>query len=249
MSQAAPPPYSDEFYRTLDETAEASAERIWPILREILPVESVVDVGCSEGGWLAAARRCGIFDVLGLDGPWVDELSLKIPVAQFRRVRLDAPFAVGRRFDLALSLEVAEHLPAERAADFIAELTALAPVVLFSAAIPGQGGVHHVNEQWPSYWAGLFAERGYRAVDVLRPRVWNDKLIAYWYRQNLVLFASAEALAARPDLAAAAGEPLPLVHPDLFRAVGRVAQPRIGRWLKMAPQVIRRTLAPKAKAG
>ena len=249
MRGTATSPYSEAFYRSLDATAEASACRIWPMLIELCPVVSVVDVGCGDGGWLAAARNHGISDVLGLEGPWIGEALLKIPAQQFRRVRLDQPFAVGRRFDLALSLEVAEHLPAERAADFVAELTALAPMILFSAAIPGQGGAHHLNEQWPSYWARLFAERGYRALDVLRHRLWDDPMIAFWYKQNLLLFASDAALAARPDLAAAAaaGEPLPLVHPDLFRTVGRAARPRIGRWLKMAPQVIRRSLQPKAK--
>ena len=95
-----------------------------------------------------------------------------------------------QRFDLALCLEVAEHLPASSAPVLIESLVSAAPVVLFSAAVPEQGGVHHINEQWPSYWEKLFAERGLRKFDVIRPLIWNNCSIQPWYRQNLYLFTS-----------------------------------------------------------
>jgi len=244
-------PYGDAFYRFLDVTSEASARRVLPLLFELAPVASIVDVGCGDGGWLAAARAAGIDDILGLDGPWIDDAALKIPLANFRRARLDEPLAIARRFAVAVSVEVAEHLPPGRAAAFVAELTELAPLVLFSAAVPGQGGTEHVNEQWPGYWAGLFAARGYRAIDAFRHRLWDDAAVAYWYKQNLLLYADAAALAASPALAAAAAatprEPIALVHPDLYNAMARRAQPRIGRWLKMAPDVVRRSLVRKRK--
>jgi len=247
----AKPPYSEAFYRALDPTAEASARRILPLLLDLAPVASIVDVGCGDGGWLAAARALGIEDVLGVDGPWIGEAALKIPIANFHRARLDQPLAIARRFDLAVSLEVAEHLPPERAAPFVTELTRLAPLVLFSAAVPAQGGVQHLNEQWPAYWARLFAERGYRAIDALRCRLWDDPAIVYWYKQNLLLYADATALAAHPALAAAAAvtpeEPIALIHPDLYRSLARRAQPGLGRWLKMAPAVLRRSLARKRR--
>jgi hypothetical protein len=245
-------PYGDAFYRFLDATSEASARRVLPLLFALAPVASIVDVGCGDGGWLAAARAAGIDDILGLDGPWIDDAALKIPLENFRRARLDEPVAVPRRFDLAVSVEVAEHLPTERAQSFVAELTQLAPLVLFSAAVPGQGGTEHVNEQWPLYWSRLFAARGYRAIDAFRQPLWDDPAVAYWYKQNLLLYADAAALAANPALAGAAAatpaEPIALVHPDLYNAVTRRARPRIGRWLKMAPDVVRRTLVGKKKS-
>jgi hypothetical protein len=238
--------YSADFYRLLDATAEVSARRILPLVFEMVEVKSAVDVGCGDGGWLAVARASGVTEILGIEGPWIEAERLKIPAHQFRRARLDEPFGIDQRFDLVLSLEVAEHLPADRAPGFVAELTCLAPVVLFSAAIPGQGGVHHRNEQWPAYWAQLFAMQGYRAIDILRYRIWTDPMVAYWYKQNLLLFAAASVLAENPKLASAAlagpSEPIALVHPDLFRSTLRLAQPRFGRWLKMAPEVVRRTL-------
>jgi SAM-dependent methyltransferase len=213
------PPYDDRFYRLLDATAEASAAKIVPIVLELWPARSVVDFGCGDGGWLAAFQSAGVDDVLGLDGPWIDMSLLKIPASQFRRVALDELVAFDRRFDLAISLEVAEHLAPDRADLFVTSLTSLAPVVLFSAAVPGQGGVHHVNEQWPSYWTARFGARGYQAIDI-RPSIWNDEAVAWWYRQNLLLFASPAAISERQELMQAAmrspSEPPALVHPELF---------------------------------
>jgi hypothetical protein len=99
-----------------------------------------------------------------------------------------------------VSVEVAEHLPADCAATFVATLTSLAPAVLFSAAIPFQGGTHHVNEQWPDYWAGLFKQRDYEVVDCLRDRIWDNDSVEWWYAQNLLLFAGPTALARYPRL-------------------------------------------------
>ena len=244
-------PYSRAFYRALGETSEKSARRIVPMLLELVSPASAVDIGCGEGSWLAALRDAGVGDVLGLDGPWVEDAELKIPLVNFRRVRLDQPLGVARRFDLAVCIEVAEHLPAERAAPLVAELTDLAPLVLFSAAVPGQGGTEHVNEQWPDYWARLFAERGYRAIDPFRKPIWDDPAVAFWYKQNLLLYADPATLAANPALdraAAATPEaPIALVHPELYRMMMRRAQPRIGRWLKMMPDVLWRSLARKTK--
>lgn len=91
-------------------------------------------------------------------------------------------------FELAQSLEVAEHLYQEYAPNFVKLLTSLSDVVLFSAAIPYQGGVHHVNEQPPAYWAELFAKEGYVCIDCLRERIWEDDSISTWYRQNIMIF-------------------------------------------------------------
>ncbi len=254
MREAATPspPYGDDFYRLLGGGAEASARRVFPLLFGLLRPRSIVDVGCGDGSWLAVARASGIADILGLEGPWIDEKRLKIPPSHFRRVRLDEPLAISRRFDLALSLEVAEHLPPERAPGFIAELTRLAPVVLFSAAVPGQGGVDHKNEQWPRYWAELFSRDDYRGIDALRFRLWEDPEVAFWYKQNLILFAAAAAVAENPVLAAAlslspAG-PIAVVHPDLFCQTLRLSRPGLGRWLKMMPRVLRRSLGGGAAA-
>lgn len=238
--------YTERFYDELSATAEPSARRVWPRVLALASIRSAVDVGCGDGGWLAALMALGVEDVLGLEGGWIEDRQLRVPLERIRRVDLGGRIAVERRFDLACSLEVAEHLEPERAAGFVADLSALAPLVLFSAAVPGQGGPHHVNEQWPGYWAELFARHGLRAVDCLRVPLWLDEQVTWWYRQNLLLFAAEEALQRWPALrAAAAGAPaapLHLVHPACHDQLRRRAAPGLGRWLRMAPEALRRSL-------
>jgi 2-polyprenyl-3-methyl-5-hydroxy-6-metoxy-1,4-benzoquinol methylase len=71
--------------------------------------ESVVDFGCGLGDWLAAFQQAGCARVLGLDGAWVPESHLQIPLGSFKRVELTAPIRLTDRFDLAISFEVAER--------------------------------------------------------------------------------------------------------------------------------------------
>ena len=105
-----------------------------------------------------------------------------------RVVDLEDELRIGEEFDLALCMEVAEHLTPGRARSFVADLCILAPYVFFSAAIPGQGGTNHLNEQWQSYWAALFNERGYYPIDIVRPAVWHNDSVAYWYSHNALLY-------------------------------------------------------------
>ena len=243
--------YDHGFYDDLRNTALPSARRIVPMLRDLVQIDSVVDVGCGDGSWLSVFRENGVARILGLDGEWIDDSLLRIPMEDFRCARLDEPLRVTDSFDLAMSLEVAEHLPPERASDFVAELCGMGPVVLFSAAIPRQGGVNHVNEQWPAYWADFFAEQGFQAIDVLRLAVWDDPEVTWWYKQNLLLFANAQALTDNPPLAAAQARsrtpPLSLVHPDKFMLTAREARPSFSRWLRKAPQAVRLSLAKRGK--
>src|SRR5205085_7165879 len=124
----------------------------------------------------------------------------------------------GRTFDLAICLEVAEHLPETAATALVASLASLAPIVLFSAAIPFQGGTDHRNEQWPQYWFDRFAVHHYVAIDCLRPHLWNKAEVDVCYAQNAVLLAREDALAAFPALSGfyASGPPRALVHPALY---------------------------------
>lgn len=212
--------YDGDFYEALKQTGAQAAGVVVPLLVAWLSPKSVVDVGCAIGTWLAAFRSAGVGDILGLDGPEVDVSHLDVPPSQFRCIDLAVPFSVERTFDLALSLEVGEHLPPDRAASFIADLTALAPVVVFSAAIPHQGGTHHVNEQWPDYWSRLFAVHGFMAVDCLRPLLWADERVAWWYRQNVIVYVSADFLLENAVLSALSrwpgDTPARLVHPHRY---------------------------------
>jgi SAM-dependent methyltransferase len=208
--------YDRPFYEEIGPGSHASAQRILPVVLELVQPSSAVDVGCGDGSWLRTLTELGVDEVVGVDGPWALS-GLKIERSSFVPLDLSAPLALGRRFDLAMSLEVVEDLPPEVAPRFVQQLTELAPVVLFSAAVPGQGGTGHVNEQWPDHWADLFARHGYALVDVLRHRFWDDPMVESWYAQNTFIFAGEEARAASGPLAAAAAEgpqpPLRVVHP------------------------------------
>src|SRR5262249_32708194 len=74
------------------------------------------------------------------------------------------------------------------------------PLVLFSAAIPFQGGIGHINEQWPDYWVRYFAEREYRPIDCIRRHIWNNPKVEWWFAQNTFLFARQDQLESRPAL-------------------------------------------------
>jgi SAM-dependent methyltransferase len=215
--------YDAAFYNHHVQRARRSAELIVPEILARYRPSSVVDIGCGLGAWLAVFREQGVEDVLGLDGDYVLRNELAIPASRFRAVDLARPIDVERRFDLALSLEVAEHLPEERAADFVRSLTEFAPVVVFSAAVPLQGGTGHQNEQWPSYWVGKFEALGYTALDFIRPAMWDAAEVEYWYVQNTLVFADGATLASTPALAAERERTqrhrLDLVHPALYLAV------------------------------
>ena len=213
--------FFERFQRSqLHQGSESSAQAVVPLVVELLRPESVVDVGCATGTWLKVFEANGVTDYIGLDGDYVGADALEIPAERFVAADLRAGARLDRRFDLAVSLEVAEHLPEESAAGFVESLVQLAPVVLFSAAIPHQGGIGHVNEQWPEYWRDLFARHGYVAVDCVRPRVWDNPDVRVWYAQNTLLFVAEAELAKRPALQheyeCTRDRPLARVHPTMF---------------------------------
>jgi SAM-dependent methyltransferase len=212
--------YDHVFYDVIAQGCRDSAAAVVPELVRLFSPTTVVDLGCGEGHWLAAFREAGCL-VTGFDGDHVALDRLAIPRDDFVSVDLNRPVALRDPADLALSLEVAEHLRADAADTFVASLVAAAPIVVFSAAIPGQGGAGHINEQWPGYWVERFASHGYSATGALRWRFWEDARVENWYRQNLLVFASAPDTLAEDAFAlwtSPLARPWPVVHPVLYDA-------------------------------
>jgi glycosyltransferase involved in cell wall biosynthesis len=232
--------YNDTFYVNQQSASSRSAKCVVPIVLSLCPVINVIDVGCGVGTWAREFLDRGIKDVLGIDGDYVNRDLLKIPQSCFHVCNLSEPIELNRRFELAVCLEVAEHLDQLRAEGFVADLTKLASVILFSAAVPGQGGTHHVNEQYLSYWAALFEAKGYTMLDVLRPRIWNDPKCDWTYRQNAVLFVE-RGNHLVPDNQVLSG--VDYIHPFHYSEIlEKLNNPTIGYISRSLPGAVKRSL-------
>jgi len=211
--------YDDAFFEGQETESLRSARSVVRHVMTLFTPSSVVDVGCGRGAWLSVFSEAGVRTLCGIDGSYVDRSKLRISPDSFISRDLMKPFDIPERFDLAMSVEVAEHLSEANGKNLIRALTRAAPIVLFSAAIPGQGGSGHINEQWPSYWRSLFADEGYLMFDPLRPLIHYDSSVRWWYRQNLVVFASAEAIASHRSLGPEIppGDELQWVHISIAR--------------------------------
>ncbi|MBN9689701.1 MAG: class I SAM-dependent methyltransferase [Verrucomicrobia bacterium] len=223
--------YSSRYYEGLKEDSAGSARDTVPLILQLFPAKRVVDVGCGSGTWTRCYLEAGC-EVLGIDGAFVQEDQLVFPRDRFRRHDLQQPLTLESRFDLVNCLEVAEHLPEVRADGLISDLCRLADVVVFSAAVPGQGGTHHVNEQWPSYWQPKFKSQGFVPLDCFRPQLWGNPNVAWWYVQNMFAYVRETRL---QDFELAVKRSLPwptdLVHP---RAYVRATVPA-----EMSPRMLR----------
>jgi len=210
--------FNPAYFSWQAESAERSARAVVPLVMTRFRPESVVDVGCGSGAWLQVFTEHGVEDVFGVDGPYVQPASLRIAEEHFVRCDLSEPCRLDREFDLVISLEVAHYVAKDDAPALIESIVALAPAVLFGAAVPHQPGGPGQNRQWPSWWAALFARHGFHPQDWLRPLVWEDERVDWWYAQNTILYVRDRE----------AGERImPLVHPGLLEEVAPATeQPR-----------------------
>ena len=212
------------------EFSVTAAQTVLPYLFSLTRPRKVLDVGCGIGTWASTAKSLGC-QVTGMDGAHVPVKQRLLSAAEFIETDLSR-FAGMAGFDLAICLEVVEHLPASSADQIVAGLCASADVILFSAAIPLQGGENHINEQWPAYWQEKFAARKFIMLDVFRERFWNEARVNPWYRQNMFLVCRDQ----HPLVASC--KPFDgncWVHPELFvRKAEDLAKARMGlrRFLK-----------------
>lgn len=211
-------PYTEQFYGSRNKNTEYAADLILSSLLEVLPdISSAIDLGCGVGTWLSTLKRKGVNTILGVDGEWVNPELLVIPRESFLPGDMISGINIEEKFDLAISLEVAEHLPADQADQFIKTLTGLADFVLFSAAIPFQGGTNHINEQWPEYWENLFKERDFVGLDFIRSAIWDNQNVPFYYRQNILLFVAKNRI---DELHLAKIQtnlkPIALIHPEVY---------------------------------
>lgn len=180
--------YTEAYYGRIIPGAIESAIAV----AEVLPFKpkTIIDVGCGCGEWSKGWPETEYF---GVDYG-IMKRKLLIPEDHFTNFDLNSDLILLQacakergKVDLVLCLEVLEHIKPENAKKCIAFLCDLSDKVLFSAAIPFQGGNGHVNEQWQTWWADLFAENGFYPAKK-QPDIRNNSAIEVWYKQNIVLY-------------------------------------------------------------
>lgn len=222
--------YDSDFYAQQRDGSKKAAKVILDLVHQVLHPTSILDVGCGVGAWVAHWGSLGVEQAFGCDGSYIDPTTLDCPRDSFIAVDLADPPSLeerfrNTRFDLISSLEVAEHLPARVAESFVRFLCGHSDYVLFGAAVPGQGGAHHVNERFASYWVNFFRKCGHLPIDFIRPLIFSES-IPFWYRQNTILFARAgepveHVFSRLSDLdlvKRALQSPMDLIHPTLYSA-------------------------------
>jgi SAM-dependent methyltransferase len=182
-----PKDYKDNFHAIHFQNSIDSANEVVPLFLSYFRPKTVLDIGCGLGTWLKIfeENQC---EVYGIDGDYVEVKDLVIESNKFKPYNLNLEYNLQTKFDLVISLEVAEHILPENAKIFIESMCLHGDVILFSAAIPGQEGTLHYNEQYNDYWIDLFSQNGYQCVDFLRHKIWNNIKISWWYRQNILIF-------------------------------------------------------------
>jgi SAM-dependent methyltransferase len=230
--------YSSKFFVGQEGGSANSAAIVVPLVLSLLDIKSVVDVGCGVATWAAEFIANGVPDVWGIDGDYVDRSQLRISLDRFIACDLTESIPVERNFDLAVCLEVAEHLPESRAGGLVASLASLAPCVLFSAAVPGQGGTHHVNEQYLAYWVKLFERHGYQGLDTIRPSILGNDLVEWFYQQNIVMFVAPE----HPLHDKHIPHPFPIIHQYLYERRARQLKLPLGTLARALPGALVRSV-------
>jgi hypothetical protein len=213
-----PKSYTDNFFSFHLQNSVSSAEEVIPVVMRYVQPASVIDIGCGIGTWLKVWKSKGVKDIAGVDGSYVKMDELLIDKTEFTPFDLATGYSKSRKYDLVSSLEVAEHIRPDAAGIFVESLCKLGDVILFSAAIPGQEGTLHINEQYPGYWVKQFAKQGFVPVDCIRQQIWENEKIAWWYRQNIMFFVKKDVLNNYPALMNEVNDQkvLPLVHPLLL---------------------------------
>jgi SAM-dependent methyltransferase len=181
--------YNTPFFQLQQSQSYKGAKNILPQINEWIKPTSVIDIGCGVGAWLKVFKELNVKTITGLDGDYVKMENLLIDKNEFITADLEKPISLNNKFDLVMCLEVAEHLTINRAESFIADLCKMGDIILFSAAIPGQEGTLHINEQYPGYWINAFKKNNFECIDCIRPLIWNNTEIEFWYKQNIMFFA------------------------------------------------------------
>ena len=169
------------------------AGRVMGAIHEVFPQAiRQLDVGAGSGAFAAAGARHGL-RVRALE-----RSAAGRTLARAQRVTA-SPFdlrsassAAREPVDLAYCFEVAEHLTPELGDRLVTFLAGAAPIVVFTAAQPGQGGYGHINEQPAAYWEQRFRAAGMQpapdAAGALRRAFAQNGVDGPWFERNVQVF-------------------------------------------------------------
>ncbi|MBW1872771.1 MAG: hypothetical protein JRJ19_11945 [Deltaproteobacteria bacterium] len=189
--------YDQEFFSEWGRTNSAyvsSAKTVIDVLFENFKPGRVIDLGCGCGVHSYFLRKKGV-EVVCLDGvqppeehSFVSDIHIRDLTVRFDNIWGD--------FDLALCLDVGEHIPKDLSGIFLENITSFCDTLLLACAPPGQGGHHHVNEQPKRYWIKRLAEHrfGYNRkrtgilLETFKKNrtefMWMNEHISVYERQN-----------------------------------------------------------------
>lgn len=182
--------YSKEYFEELIHYEQKTASVFARIILEHVKPKSLIDIGSGVGIYLKAFYDLGINDCIGYDGS-AHAVSDALLPGRIMLHDLRRPLRLKRRYDLCLCIEVAEHLDGRYAPLLINTLVSLSNRICFTAAIPGQGGLHHVNEKPHEYWIDLFGRKGFTLRKGLTNQIRREMTeaeVVWWIPQNLMIF-------------------------------------------------------------
>lgn len=211
--------YGKEYYIKHQIGSYNSAINILGYILSQLDITSMIDFGCGMGTWCLAAQELNIKKILGVDiHDYADDYML-ISSEQYKKCDLRNEVKLEICADLVISVEVGEHVEENCSKQFIDNICNHGEVVLFSAAIPFQGGQGHINEQPCSYWAQLFTSNGYMLFDCIRPQFWNSSNVEIWYKNNCVMFIREDRYDAVINRFKVSSYPIDIIHPDMLKRI------------------------------
>ncbi|WP_435066122.1 glycosyltransferase domain-containing protein [Halobaculum sp. EA56] len=169
----------------------AEARHMGQVFDEVFEPNSVIDFGCAIGAYLEPFHEKGI-KIHGVEANSSAFEYAVVPRGNLTQHDLREPFRTEQQYDLVISIEVAEHIPAKYADTYVDTLTKAGDTVVMSAAPPGQGGTHHVNEKPRKYWIEKMNQRGFEydsdAVASVRTRANTD--VFSHVPENIMVFQS-----------------------------------------------------------
>ncbi len=146
--------------------------------------KAVVDIGCGHGLYTKEINAAGIY-CDGFDG---NPNTPKLTDGQCLVTDFSIPQKFPLKYDYALCLEVAEHIPPEYESVFIKNLIECGNEgIILSWAIPGQGGHGHFNERDNKYVIDLITNKGYK-YNSDHTNLLRGMVNLPWFKNTLLIF-------------------------------------------------------------